>query len=338
MPRLEADRLFVAIMETGSLAAAARKLRLSSGQASKLLARLEGDLGLRLLNRSTRALSATEVGQAYYDRIRTILDDLDALQSEVQDRAAAPRGQLRVTAPLTFGTLRLVPMLNDFAKAYPEIGLDVSFTDRMVNLVDEGFDVAIRAGRVADSSLIARKLCDMHTVLVCSPGYAASRGEPAHPTDLAQHDCIIDTNFRDPLQWRFRAAGKPVTVTLSGRLRYSNAEACLQAAEAGLGIAHLPDFVAGRSAGRHLRALPAGAASHRQAARLAGFPQPPAAKAKLGGLIPNSFHIGSNFLPLCRIIISLEISHGPMTAAPGGTDQGTPSNDRFHRLRHPLQC
>lgn len=247
MPRLEADRLFVAIMETGSLAAAARKLRLSSGQASKLLARLEGDLGLRLLNRSTRALSATEVGHAYYDRIRTILDDLDALESEVQDRAAAPRGQLRVTAPLTFGTLRLVPMLNDFAKAYPEIGLDVSFTDRMVNLVDEGFDVAIRAGRVADSSLIARKLCDMHTVLVCSPGYAASRGEPAHPTDLAQHDCIIDTNFRDPLQWRFRAAGKPVTVTLSGRLRYSNAEACLQAAEAGLGIAHLPDFVAGPS-------------------------------------------------------------------------------------------
>ena len=247
MPRLEADRLFVAIMETGSLAAAARKLHLSSGQASKLLARLEGDLGVRLLNRSTRALSATEVGQAYYDRIRTILDDLDALDSEVQDRAAAPRGQLRVTAPLTFGTLRLVPMLNDFAKAYPEIGLDVSFTDRMVNLVDEGFDVAIRAGRVADSSLIARKLCDMHTVLVCSPGYAAIRGEPAHPSDLAQHDCIIDTNFRDPLQWRFRAEGKPVTVTLAGRLRYSNAEACLQAAEAGLGIAHLPDFVAGPS-------------------------------------------------------------------------------------------
>jgi DNA-binding transcriptional LysR family regulator len=247
MPRLEADRLFVAIMETGSLAAAARRLRLSSGQASKLLARLEGDLGVRLLNRSTRALSATEVGQAYYDRIRTILDDLDALDSEVQDRAAAPRGRLRVTAPLTFGTLCLVPMLNEFAKAYPEIGLDVSFTDRMVNLVDEGFDVAIRAGRVADSSLIARKLCDMHTVLVCSPGYAASRGEPTHPTDLAQHDCIIDTNFRDPLQWQFRDAGKPVTVTLAGRLRYSNAEACLQAAEAGLGIAHLPDFVAGPS-------------------------------------------------------------------------------------------
>ena len=247
MPRLESDRLFVAVMETGSLAGAARRLGLSSGQASKLLGRLEADLGVRLLNRSTRALAPTEVGQAYYDRIRVLLDDLDTLDAEVQDRAANPRGRLRLTAPLTFGTLRLVPALNDFARAYPEIDLDVSFTDRMVNLVDEGFDAAIRAGRVADTSLIARKLCDMQTILVASPAYLDAHGTPAHPGDLAAHQAIIDTNFRDPLIWRFRDADRPVSIPLTARLRYSNAEACLQAAEAGLGIAHVPDFVAGPS-------------------------------------------------------------------------------------------
>lgn len=256
MPRLEPDRLFVTIVETGSLAAAARRLGMSSGQASKLLAKLEADLGVRLLNRTTRALSATEVGQAYYDRIRAILDDLDALDAQVMDRATTPRGRLKLTAPLTFGTLRLVPALNDFARLYPQIDLDVSFTDRMVNLVDEGFDAAIRAGRVADSTLIARKLCDMHTIIVASPAYLADRGTPIHPTDLAAHQAIVDTNFRDPLIWRFRGAEGPLAIPLTARLRYSNAEACLRAAEAGLGIAHVPDFVAGPSlASGRIRAL-----------------------------------------------------------------------------------
>lgn len=247
MDRLGCDRLFVAVMESGSFAAAAQRMGMSAGQASKLVSALEAELGVRLLNRTTRALSATEVGQAYYDRIRAILDDLDTLDAQVKDRAATPRGRLRLTAPLTFGTLRLVPALNDFAALYPEIDLDVSFTDRMVSLVDEGFDAAIRAGRMVDSSLIARKLCDMHTLVVAAPGYLARAGVPDHPANLPRHACIIDTNFRDPLIWRFRGPEGPFTVPLSGRLRYSNAEACLQAAEAGLGIAHVPDFVAAGS-------------------------------------------------------------------------------------------
>lgn len=247
MSRLDSDRLFVAVMESGSFAAAAQRLGISAGQASKLVTRLEAELGVRLLNRTTRALAPTEVGQAYYDRIRAILDDLDTLDAQIKDRSATPRGRLRLTAPLTFGTLRLVPALNDFAALYPEIELDVSFTDRMVSLVDEGFDAAIRAGRIAESSLIARKLCDMHTILVASDEYIVRHGRPGHPTALAGHQCIIDTNFRDPLIWRFRDQGAPCAVSLSGRLRYSNAEACLQAAESGLGIAHVPDFVAGPS-------------------------------------------------------------------------------------------
>lgn len=256
MDRLDCDRMFVAVLETGSFAAAAARLGTSSGQASKLVSRLEADLGVRLLNRTTRALSPTEVGQAYFERLRGILDEFDALDAQVKDRASTPRGRLKLTAPLTFGTLQLVPALNDFARLYPAIELDVSFTDRVVNLIDEGYDAAIRAGRVADSSLIARKLCDMRTIIIASEAYLFTHGAPLRPADLGQHACIIDTNFRDPLQWRFRDAGQTTTVALTGRLRYSNAEACLRAAEMGLGIANIPDFVAGPSlaAGR-VRAL-----------------------------------------------------------------------------------
>lgn len=239
--------MFVAVMETGSFVAAAAKLRSSSGQASKLVARLEQDLGVRLLNRTTRALAPTEVGQAYYQRIRAILDDLDALNAEVSARDAMPRGHLKLTAPLTFGTLQLVPALNDFAALYPQIDLEVMFTDRIVSLVEEGFDAAIRAGRGVDSSLIGRKLADMSTLLVASDAYLARHPAPGHPRGLKDHARILDTNFRDPTQWRFREAGQDFTVPLQGRLRYSNAEACLKAAEMGLGIANVPDFVGAAS-------------------------------------------------------------------------------------------
>lgn len=247
MDRLDCDRMFVAVMETGSFATAARRLGTSSGQASKLVSRLEADLGVRLLNRTTRALSPTEVGQAYFDRLRGILDEFDSLDALVKSSSTSPRGRLKLTAPLTFGIVQLVPALNDFACAFPDIELDVSFTDRVVNLVDEGFDAAIRAGRPVDSSLVARKLCGMTIIPVASPDYLAKHGTPARPADLATHDCIIDTNFRDPLQWRFTTPQGPVTVPLRPRLRYSNAEACLRAAEMGLGIANVPDFVAAAS-------------------------------------------------------------------------------------------
>ncbi len=247
MDRLDCDRMFVAVMESGSFATAARRLGTSSGQASKLVSRLEADLGVRLLNRTTRALSPTEVGQAYFDRLRGILDEFDSLDALVKSRSASPRGRLKLTAPLTFGIVQLVPALNDFARAFPDIELDVSFTDRVVNLVDEGYDAAIRAGKPVDSSLVAKKLCGMSIIPVASPDYLARHGTPARPADLSAHDCIVDTNFRDPLQWHFATPDGPVTVALRPRLRYSNAEACLRAAEMGLGIANVPDFVAAAS-------------------------------------------------------------------------------------------
>lgn len=246
MDRLERGRMFVAVMEAGSFTGAAERLGTSSGQASKLVSRLEADLGVRLLNRTTRAVSPTQAGQAYFDRLRPLLEEFDTLDLSVSNASQTPRGRLRLTAPLTFGTLELAAALNEFASRYLDIELDVSLSDRVVNLVDEGFDLAVRVGRPSDSSLIARKLCDVRIVVVGSPGYLERRGEPSVPQDLARHDCIIDTNFREPTRWPFKDAdGAAVAVQVSGRIRYSNAEACLRAAEAGLGLACVPSFVAG---------------------------------------------------------------------------------------------
>jgi DNA-binding transcriptional LysR family regulator len=149
--------------------------------------------------------------------------------------------------PVSFGTASLAPALIDFAQAFPDIQLDVNFSDRVVNLVDEGFDLAVRIGSPSDSSLIARKLCDMRIVIAAAPAYLAAHGEPDDPAALAGRDCIIDANFREPLIWRFRAADgiQSISIAVAGRLRFSNAEACLAAAEAGLGVARVPSFMAG---------------------------------------------------------------------------------------------
>ncbi len=240
--------MFVAVMETGSFTAAAERLGTSSGQASKLVSRLEAALGVRLLSRTTRALSPTEAGRAYFDRLRPLLEEFDALDAAVRAASLAPRGRLRVTAPLGFGALELVPALNAFAARFPGIELDVGFTDRVVNLVDEGFDLAIRVGRPDDSSMVARRLCDVRLLTVAAPAWLEREGEPATPADLARFDCIIDTNFKEPNRWPFRdPAGAPLTATVAGRIRYSNAEACLRAAEAGLGLACVPSFIAGEA-------------------------------------------------------------------------------------------
>lgn len=251
--------MFVAVMETGSFTAAAGRLGTSSGQASKLVSRLESELGVRLLSRTTRAVSPTEAGQAYFDRLRPLLEEFDNLDAAIRDASHAPRGRLRLTAPLTFGTMEIAPALNEFAATFPEIELDVGFSDRVVNLVDEGFDLAVRVGRPSDSSMIARRLCDVRIVVVGSPAYLARRGEPETPGDLPRFDCILDTNFREPTRWPFDADGRPVGIQVEGRIRYSNAQACLEAAEAGLGLACVPSFIAGESlrSGRVRRVLQA---------------------------------------------------------------------------------
>lgn len=245
MERLDCDRMFVAVMETSSFTNAAQRCGTSHGQASKLISRLESDLGVQLLRRSTRSLTPTDVGLAYYQRIRQLLIDYDELNDSVRTLSNAPSGQLRISAPVSFGSTQLAPHLVTFARRYPDIELDVSFSDRLVNVVDEGFDLALRIGNLTDSTLLARRLCPIRSVVVASPDYLAANGEPQRWEALSQHALIVDTNFRDPWNWPFLDEQQQLhTQPVYGKLKFSNAEVCLATACAGLGIARLPFFIA----------------------------------------------------------------------------------------------
>lgn len=245
--RISLDRLFVSVLETGSFVAASERMGVSSGQASKMLSRLETDLGVQLIKRTTRALSPTEIGQVYYERIKVLLEQRDELDASIRNTSGAPSGRLRITAPMSFGSVQLMPALLDFAQHYPSLKCDVSFSDHLADLVEDGFDLAVRIGQLSDSSLIARRLCEARIVMVASPAYLEAHGMPTTPEELSQHECIIDTNFRNPHSWPFRhpVSGQSVTIPVTGRITLSNGEACLMAAERGLGIALLPSFIAG---------------------------------------------------------------------------------------------
>jgi DNA-binding transcriptional LysR family regulator len=216
---------------------------LSPAQTSKLVARLEDRLGARLLNRTTRDVSLTDTGRAYLDRARLLLEDYDALESSVRD-VKGPRGLLRLSVPVSFGAAQLESALLDFARANPEVELEVAFTDRLVNLVEEGFDMAIRISRLADSSLIARRLAPARIVTVAAPAYLDHHGEPQSPADLVDRDVIVDLNAREPSLWVFGQEKNRSEVRVHGRLRFQSADACVAAARAGFGIARSPAFVA----------------------------------------------------------------------------------------------
>lgn len=243
MDRIEELRVFIAVAETRSFAQAARRLAISPAQASKLVARLEDRLGTRLLNRTTRDVSLTDTGRAYQVRARELVEEFDQLEKSVQE-SGSPRGLLKISAPVSFGAEQLGPVLLDFAAAYPNVGLEVSFTDRMINLVEEGFDVALRIGILTDSSLVARKLAEVRAITLASPDYLDAHGAPRTPDELSNRETIIDLNLRDPFTWTFGAGKKRVEVKVNGRLRFSNASICVAAARAGFGIARAPAFVA----------------------------------------------------------------------------------------------
>jgi DNA-binding transcriptional LysR family regulator len=255
MDRLDEINAFAAVADMRSFTQGARRLGVSPAQVSKLVARLENRLGARLLNRTTRDVSLTDTGRAFLERARQLLDDFQALESSVSERGG-PRGLLRISAPVSFGAAQLTPALLDFAAAYPDVQLDVSSTDRMVNLVEEGFDAAVRIGQLGDSSLVARKLAAVRLVTCASPGYLARAGAPSSPEELARHEAILDTNSADPTLWRFAGDGRTRDVRVSGRLRFLGAGACIAAASAGFGIARSPAFAAAEDlrAGR-LKAL-----------------------------------------------------------------------------------
>jgi DNA-binding transcriptional LysR family regulator len=243
MDRIEAMRVFAAVADVKSFAQAARRLAISPAQASKLIAGLEDRLGVRLLNRTTRDVSLTDTGRAYLQRTRALVEEFDALNAAVSD-AAGPGGLLKISVPISFGAVELGPALLDFATAYPDLTLEVAFSDRAINLVDEGVDAAVRIGILSDSSLVARKLAVVRLVTCASPDYLARHGTPRTPEDMHGRDMIIDLNRRDPYVLTFGPRTHRKEMRISGRLRFSSAHACLLAARAGLGIARVPAFVA----------------------------------------------------------------------------------------------
>jgi DNA-binding transcriptional LysR family regulator len=243
MDRLDEIRAFTAVADARSFTQGARKLDVSPAQVSKLVARLESRLDARLLNRTTRDVSLTDTGAAYLERARDLLEGFDALETSVRDQGG-PSGTLKVSAPVSFGKGQLVPALLDFATEYPALAVDVAFADRLVNLVEEGFDVAVRIGHLSDSSLVARRLAAVRMVTCASPDYLATHGAPAALEDLAAHEAILDTNVREPLVWPFGPHNDRREVRVHGRLRFNGAEACVAAAVAGFGITRSPAFAA----------------------------------------------------------------------------------------------
>ncbi len=173
--------MFVAVLEAGGCSRAAARLETSSGQASKLVSKLEAETGVQLLNRTTRALSATEFGQAYFEQMKRLIEEFDALDASVRNASGKASGRLGLTVPMSFGTSQLAPVMIDFARAFPDIQLGVSFSDRIVDLIDEGFDVAVRVSNPTETSLIARRLCITRVVAAASPGYLVEKGEPLTP-------------------------------------------------------------------------------------------------------------------------------------------------------------
>jgi DNA-binding transcriptional LysR family regulator len=245
MDRLTAMQVFVRVVEAGSFVKAAGQLEISTTAASRLVADLEAHLGTRLLQRTTRRLSLTAAGSAYFDRCQQIVGAVEEAEALVGLEAQRPFGTLRVSGPVVFGMLHLAPLLAAYGARYPEVRVDISLADRIVDLVDEGFDVAIRiAGRLADA-LVARRLTTVRIAVCASPEYLRRHGTPRAPPDLAKHNCLLYSINERPGEWTFEGPQGSTTVKVAGSLRSNNGDLLRTAALAGVGIVVQPTFIVG---------------------------------------------------------------------------------------------
>ena len=233
--------VFTRVVQTGSFTAAARALEMTKSSVSRKLTDLEDRIGARLIQRTTRKLSLTDVGRAYYEDCARIVGEIEEAELAVSRMQATPRGTLRVTVPLAFGVVG--GLVAEFLKRYPDVRIELSATDRQIDLVEEGFDVAIRAGALADSSLIARPLGTMRRVLVAAPSYLKRRGHPKTPAELEAHECLVFAAASSPARWTLRSAGQSVDVIVPARLTANDFELLREAAESGLGIASMPELL-----------------------------------------------------------------------------------------------
>jgi DNA-binding transcriptional LysR family regulator len=258
MTEIGAIPVFVAVAENGSFAAAARKLGITKSAVSKRIGGLESHLGAQLFHRSTRSISLTEAGEIYLAHAIQALGSAQEAEDAVAALQGDPVGHLKVSAPMSFGQLHVAPAIPEFLRLHSGITLELSMDDRFVDLVDSGMDLALRAGSLPDSALIARKLAPIHSVIVAAPAYLDRAGAPLHPQDLMDHDCLHYAYSRDPLEWKFIGDDGEIAVRTKGRFRVNNSEALCTTLVAGLGIGRLPTFIAGAhlAAGRLQRVLP----------------------------------------------------------------------------------
>lgn len=265
MDRLDAMRLFVRLVEHKSFSAAARELRVKQSTASKWIAALEEQLGAQLLERTTRTQRLTEAGELFYQRARELLAAYEETAAALQDRAPEPTGRIRVNVPVVFGRLFVVAEAAEFLRRFPKVELELVFNDRYVNLIDEGFDVAIRVGVPADTSFRSRSLGVTRRYLVASPAYLKARGRPERPEELRDHECLLHSESSAGAIWVFRQGGKEVHASVKGRFAANNSEALLHMARSGLGVALLASWL-----------VEADLRARRLVSLLSGFETPPA--------------------------------------------------------------
>lgn len=242
MNEMERLRLFVEVVECGGFNRAAKRLGIPKSVVSRGVARMEAELGARLLSRTTRGINPTDAGMEFKARAERLLADYEEAREAVARRGGEVFGLLRLSLPLSFGVRHVTPILADLAARYPGLELDVSYSDQIVDLIDERIDAAVRIGKLQDSSLVARRLAPMRAVVVASPDYLSRHGSPQVPGDIAAHDCLIYTG-RVVADWQFRSGKRLVSVRPKGRLRSDSGEAIFQWALAGLGLAMIPTFL-----------------------------------------------------------------------------------------------
>ena len=237
--------IFMAVVDAGSFVAGGQSMGLSRSAAAKAVMRLEDRIGARLLNRTTRTLSLTDEGRVFYERGLQVLASVEEAEASMAGNGGTPRGILRLTVPDAFGRIMVLPLIQKYVATWPDVQVEVSFTDRLADLVEEGFDLAIRIGiTMPDTRLVSRVVAKYSAVLCASPAYLSKRGDPQNIDDLAAHDGLIFSSRNQKQGWRLRAEGGPWTkAQIRSRLRFDSAEALRHCALAGLGIALLPDFL-----------------------------------------------------------------------------------------------
>ncbi|OWY27412.1 LysR family transcriptional regulator [Herbaspirillum robiniae] len=249
MNKLREIECFVAVAELGSFVKAADALGISKAAVSRTVLELEARLGSRLMQRTTRRLSLTEAGTLYLERCKQIVAALEEADDLLSAGAANPTGLLRINAPLTFGVLHLAPLWPMFLERHPGVALDITLSDRIVDIIDEGYDMAIRIARLSDSTLVHRKLTTTNLQVCASPAYLEKHGTPMHPHELAQHQAICYSYNASKDDWQFTGPEGPVNVKVNSRMHVNNGDSCVEAALGGIGVTRQPTFMIDR----HLR-------------------------------------------------------------------------------------